>query len=94
MKKKKSAARTQKKITNKNTKAHSRKGVQVRTNRPKGMVGSVVDAAVEMGQAAESFLESWSHVKAARRTGDRVVKKAKKVSKGAYKQTKRLVGLS
>lgn len=58
--------------------------------KKKGVVESAADAAIELGQAAESFKKSWQHVKKARkkgspaaraatRTGKRMVRAAKKV---------------
>ncbi|MBV9349813.1 MAG: hypothetical protein JO026_03610, partial [Patescibacteria group bacterium] len=48
------------------------------TRKKPGVVSEAIEAAVEIGHAAESLKESFEHVKKARSRGGKIVKKAKR----------------
>jgi hypothetical protein len=73
-----------------------------KTTKAQGVIASAVDAAEELGHAAESLKDSWSHVEQAKKKGARFThaatragkKAAKAVSKSAkatYRGAKRAV---
>jgi hypothetical protein len=63
-----------------------------------GILGAAIDAAEELGHAAEDIKSSWDHVQKARSKGERAMRPARKAgkkvlraAKSAVRKTKRAV---
>lgn len=63
--------------------------------KTKGVMNAAADAAIELGQAAESLKSSWAHIKRAQKRGKTaarpVVHAGKRVVRAAKKTTRRAV---
>jgi chemotaxis regulatin CheY-phosphate phosphatase CheZ len=66
-------------------KANGKKASSSKQRRIGGLTGAVVDAAVEIGKAAEDIQSSVEHVRKARQKGARVISTAKRAGKSAMR---------
>ncbi|OGG50722.1 hypothetical protein A2763_02240 [Candidatus Kaiserbacteria bacterium RIFCSPHIGHO2_01_FULL_54_36] len=72
----------------------ARKRVGGKSSRgPQGAVNALVDAIVELGEAAQGLKESWKHIAKAGKDGKRVVKPLERAGKAVVSRAKKLVGM-
>ena len=54
---------------------------KVLSRKPKGVVGAVMDAAIELGHAADTMQTSFEHIKKAQKKGSPAAKRAVRIIK-------------